>query len=88
MNGVPVYPVSQNGERPYPEGRKVAFSTPGWWQFSAPPASETYLFVLAVLLFQTTRLDFNFHLLCIGYSFKRYSTGNSVQPTTLLYFYT
>jgi len=28
MNGVPVYPVPQNGERPYPEGRKMVFSTP------------------------------------------------------------
>jgi len=28
MNGIPVYPSPKNGERPYPEGRKMVFSTP------------------------------------------------------------
>jgi len=51
MNGVPVYPVPQNGERPYPEGRKVVFSTPGFGAFSAScssPDSSSHPLLLLV----------------------------------------
>jgi len=41
MNGVPVYPVRQNGERPYPEAPKWTFWDPGLGSFSARPTVPT-----------------------------------------------
>jgi len=52
MNGVPVYPVSENGERPYPEGRKVGFPTPLFGAFPGSSASCT-LTRLATLAYPT-----------------------------------
>jgi len=40
MNENPVYPSCQNGERPYPEARKVGFSTPLFGAF-LPPTPPT-----------------------------------------------
>jgi len=34
MNENPVYPSPENGERPYPEPRKVAFWDPGFGAYS------------------------------------------------------
>jgi len=34
MNGIPVYPSCQNGERPYPEAPKWTFWDPGYGAYS------------------------------------------------------
>jgi len=53
MNGVPVYPVRQNGERPYPEPRKVGFSTPLFGPLPRLPdhPANLKLILFSILLF-------------------------------------
>jgi len=60
MNGVPVYPVPQNGERPYPEAPKWTFWDPCLGLF--PP----------VFLFNyqdPTRLHYRLTTLCLLFLF-------------------
>jgi len=64
MNGVPVYPVRQNGERPYPEGRKMLFSTPVLGLFPPPfrlpyPSCSSfnlYTFKYRIVIFNSINL--------------------------------
>jgi len=43
MNGIPVYPSPENGERPYPRAPKSQFSTPsGWLVFRLSAHPRTY----------------------------------------------
>jgi len=66
MNGVPVYPVPQNGERPYPEAPKWHFWDPClglFWpllsdilSFLRLPDNDLYFNLLATLLLPHDRL--------------------------------